>query len=87
MDEDIDYAPSRLDQDIVNSSQIRTVIRAFKENLFTLLFPRRKEVPKTLIFAKSDSHADDIVQIIREEFAEGNNFCRKITYSVTNPLL
>ena len=87
MDEDIDYVPSRLDQDIVNSSQIRTVIRAFKENLFTLLFPRRKEVPKTLIFAKSDSHADDIVQIIREEFAEGNNFCRKITYSVTNPLL
>ena len=87
MDEYIDYAPSRLDQDIVNSSKIRTVIRAFKENLFTLLFPRRKEVPKTLIFAKSDSHADDIVQIIREEFAEGNNFCRKITYSVTNPLL
>ncbi len=28
------------------------------------------EVPKMLIFAKTDSHADDIIQIVREEFAE-----------------
>ena len=55
------------------------MIRTFKDNLFTTLFPRRKEVPKTLIFAKTDSHADDIVQIVREEFGEGNEFCRKIT--------
>lgn len=88
MDEDEDYSGSnknKLDKDIVNPSQIRTVIRSFKENLFTTLFPRRKEVPKTLIFAKTDSHADDIVQIVREEFGEGNDFCRKITYSAENP--
>lgn len=85
MDEDVDYVPSQLDKKIVNPSQIRTVIRSFKENLFTTLFPRRKEVPKTLIFAKTDSHADDIVQIVREEFGEGNDFCRKITYAVDNP--
>ncbi len=85
MDEDIDYAAPQLDRDIVNPSQIRTVIRSFKENLFTMLFPRRKEVPKTLIFAKTDSHADDIVQCVREEFGEGNEFCRKITYSAENP--
>ena len=85
MDEDVDYVPSQLDRDIVNPSQIRTVIRSFKENLFTTLCPRRKEVPKTLIFAKTDSHADDIVQIVREEFGEGNDFCRKITYSADNP--
>ena len=85
MDEDVDYVPSQLDRDIVNPSQIRTVIRSFKENLFTTLFPRRKEVPKTLIFAKTDSHADDTVQIVREEFGEGNDFCRKITYSADNP--
>ena len=85
MDEDVDYVPSQLDKKIVNPSQIRTVIRSFKENVFTTLFPRRKEVPKTLIFAKSDSHADDIVQIVREEFGEGNDFCRKITYAVDNP--
>lgn len=85
MDEDVSYVPSRLDRDIVNPSQIRTVIRAFKENLYTTLFPRREEVPKTLIFAKTDSHADDIIQIVREEFGEGNRFCKKITYSAENP--
>lgn len=87
LDEEVDYRPPQLDRDIVNPSQIRTVIRTFKQNLFTTLFPRRKEVPKTLIFAKTDSHADDIVQIVREEFGEGNDFCRKITYSAENPEL
>ncbi len=85
LDEDVDYAPTQLDRDIVNPSQIRTVIRTFKENLYTTLFPRRGEVPKTLIFAKTDSHADDIIQIVREEFGEGNEFCKKITYSAENP--
>ncbi len=85
LDEDVDYRPSDLDRDIVNPSQIRTVIRTFRENLFTQLFPRRGEVPKTLIFAKTDSHADDIVNIVREEFGEGNEFCKKITYSAEDP--
>lgn len=85
LDEDLDYKAPQLDRDIVNPSQIRTVIRTFKESLFTVLFPRRKEVPKTLIFAKTDSHADDIIQIVREEFGEGNDFCKKITYNAENP--
>ena len=85
LDEDVNYRPSQLDRDIVNPSQIRTVIRAFKDALYTSLFPRRKEVPKTLIFAKTDSHADDIIQIVREEFGEGNEFCKKVTYSAENP--
>lgn len=85
LDEDVNYRPSQLDKDIVNPSQIRTVIRSFKDNLYTSLFPRRKEVPKTLIFAKTDSHADDIIQIVREEFGEGNEFCKKVTYSAENP--
>ncbi len=85
MDEDIDYKPPQLDKDIVNPSQIRTVICTFRENLFSTLFPHRKEVPKTLIFAKTDSHADDIIQIVREEFGEGNEFCKKITYTVEKP--
>lgn len=85
LDEDVNYRPSQLDRDIVNPSQIRTVIRAFRDALYTSLFPRRKEVPKTLIFAKTDSHADDIIQIVREEFGEGNAFCKKVTYSAENP--
>ncbi len=85
LDEDVNYKPTQLDRDIVNPSQIRTVIQTFKANLYTKLFPRRKEVPKTLIFAKTDSHADDIIQIVREEFGEGNEFCKKVTYSAANP--
>ncbi len=68
-----------MDRDVVNPSQIRNVIKAFKNKL-PEIFPGRKEVPKTLIFAKTDSHADDIIEIVREEFAEGNDFCKKITY-------
>lgn len=85
MDEDIDYTQTQLDRDVVNPSQIRTVIRSFRENLSTQLFPHRQEVPKTLIFAKTDSHADDIVQIVRDEFDEGNEFCQKITCRVEKP--
>lgn len=84
MDEDLLYSKSELDRDIVNPSQIRTVIRTFKDNL-PVLFPHRTIVPKTLIFAKTDSHADDIIQIVREEFGEGNEFCKKITYHAENP--
>lgn len=85
LDEDLDYAPNQLDKDIVNPSQIRTVIKAFKDALSAELYPTRSEVPKTLIFAKTDSHADDIIQIVREEFGQGNEFCKKITYSSQNP--
>lgn len=79
LDDDIEYTGKQLDDDIVNLSQIRNVIRAFKEKL-PEIFPDRKEVPKTLIFAKTDSHADDIINIVREEFGEGNEFCKKLTY-------
>ena len=85
MDDDEDYTSSKLDRDVVNPSQIRTVIKTFKENLFTQLFPHRTEVPKTLIFAKTDSHADDIIQIVRDEFGEGNEFCQKITCQADKP--
>ena len=78
-DEDVSYSARQLDRDIVNPDQIRTVIRTFRDNL-PEIFPDRKEVPKTLVFAKTDSHADDIIQTVREEFAEGNEFCKKITY-------
>jgi len=79
LDEDLEYNARQLDKDVVNKSQIRNIIRTFKDKL-TEIFPRRDEVPKTLVFAKTDSHADDIIQIVREEFAEGNEFCKKVTY-------
>jgi type I restriction enzyme R subunit len=85
VDEDIEYTGKQLDNDIVNKSQIRTIIRAMHDSLPTIFADRldeqgKFEVPKTLIFAKTDSHAEDIIEIVREEFGEENKFCKKITY-------
>ncbi len=84
-DENENYTANQLDKEIVNPNQIRLIIKTFKEHL-PEIFPYRLtesgefEIPKTLIFAKTDSHADDIINIVREEFGEGNSFCKKITY-------
>ncbi|MGB3478930.1 MAG: type I restriction-modification enzyme R subunit C-terminal domain-containing protein [bacterium] len=83
LDEDFEYPAEQLDRNVVAPDQIRTVIKTFKEKLFTEIFPGREEIPKTLVFAKDDSHAEDIVHIIREEFGKGNEFCKKITYKTT----
>ena len=82
-DEDITYGAAELDRRVVARDQIRTIVRAFRDRLFTEIFPGRTEVPKTLVFAKDDSHAEDVVEIIRDEFGRGNDFCQKITYKVT----
>ncbi len=83
LDEEFAYDPNQLDRDVVAVDQIRTIVRTFRDKLFTEIFPGRTEVPKTLIFAKDDSHAEDIVKIVREEFAKGNEFAQKITYRTT----
>ena len=85
LDEDVEYTENQLDRDVVATDQIRTVIQTFKDKLFTDIFPHRKIVPKTLIFAKDDSHAEDIVRIVREVFAKGDEFCQKITYRSDRP--
>ena len=79
-EEDVLYSGKELDRSVVNPSQIRTVIQEMKRAVEQEIFPRRKEVPKTLIFAKTDSHADDIIQIVREVYGQGNAFCKKVTY-------
>lgn len=89
-DEDEAYSNQQLDKDVVNPNQIRTIVREFKNKL-PQIFPDRFdkegnfEVPKTLVFAKTDSHANDIIDIIREEFSEENHFCKKITYNAEDP--
>ncbi len=83
LEDDLTYTPNELDRAVVAEDQIRTVVRAFKDRMLPETFPDRTEVPKTLIFAKDDSHADDIVRIVREEFGKGNNFCEKITYKTS----
>ena len=85
LDEDLKYGSNQLDRSVVNKSQIRTVLTAFKDALATDLFPGRKMAPKTLIFAKDDSHAEDIVHIVRDVFGKGNDFAKKITYQSKHP--
>ena len=82
LDDDITYTAGQLDRDVVNKSQIRLVVETFKHRL-PEIFPGRTEVPKTLFFAKTDQHAEDIVQTIREVFGRGNDFCQKITSKTT----
>jgi type I restriction enzyme R subunit len=83
LDDDFAYDPDQLDRDVVAPDQIRTIVKAFRDKLFTDIFPGRTEVPKTLIFAKDDAHAENIVEILREEFGKGNEFAQKITYRTT----
>ena len=83
LDDDFAYDPNQLDRAVVAPDQIRTVIRTFRDKLFTDIFPGREWVPKTLIFAKDDQHAENIVEIVREEFDKGNDFAQKITYRTT----
>ncbi len=82
LDDDFIYAPQDLDRSVVARNQIRTVLESYRDTLFTELFPGRREVPKTLIFAKDDNHAEEIVTIAREVFGRGNDFAKKITYKV-----
>jgi type I restriction enzyme R subunit len=83
LEDDYAYTGQDLDRDVVAEDQLRTVVRTFRDRLFTDIFPGRREVPKTLVFAKDDAHADRIVQVFREEFDRPNDFAVKITYRTT----
>jgi type I restriction enzyme R subunit len=82
LEEDFSYDPEELDRRVTSPDQIRTIINAYRDSL-PELFPGRKEAPKTLIFAKDDNHAEEIVRITREVFGKGDDFCQKITYRST----
>jgi type I restriction enzyme R subunit len=78
--EDFAYTPDQIDRSVLVPNQIRTVLETYRDTLFTELFPGRHEVPKTLVFAKDDHHAEEIVAHIRDVFGKGNDFAKKITY-------
>ena len=80
LDDDFEYQPEELDRAVQTPDQIRTVVRTLVERWQADMFPARTELPKTLIFAKDDNHAEKIVEILREEFGRGNQFAQKITY-------
>jgi type I restriction enzyme R subunit len=80
LDDDFEYQPEELDRAVQTPDQIRTVVRTLRDRWQADMFPQRTELPKTLIFAKDDNHAEKIVEILREEFGRGNEFAQKITY-------
>jgi type I restriction enzyme R subunit len=80
LDADFSYTPDQIDRSVLVPNQIRTVLETYRDSLFTELFPGRTEVPKTLIFAKDDHHAEEITGLVRDVFGKGNDFAKKITY-------
>lgn len=78
--EDFSYTPEQIDRSVLVPNQIRTILETYRDTLFTELFPGRSEVPKTLVFAKDDHHAEEIVTLVREVFGKGNDFAKKVTY-------
>ena len=85
LDADLPYTKQELDNSITVPNQIRAVLQCYKDRLFTDLFPGRSGqwVPKTLIFAKDDNHAEEIVSLARQVFGQGNDFAKKITYQTS----
>ncbi|MGO1316590.1 MAG: type I restriction endonuclease subunit R [Cellulomonadaceae bacterium] len=84
-DEDVEYTAGQLDRAVTNPNQIRLVLETFRDRLSTEIFPGRSAVPKTLIFAKDDAHAEQIVTTVRQVFGKGNDFAAKITYAAHDP--
>jgi type I restriction enzyme R subunit len=85
LEEEFEYTAKQLDRDVTSKAQIRLVLETFRDRLYTEIFPGRSVVPKTLIFAKDDNHAEEIVNTVREVFGEGNDFAAKITYNAKDP--
>lgn len=79
LDDDLAYAPKDLNRAVEVPNQIRAVLECYRDHL-PELFPGRAEVPKTLIFCQSDSHAETVTEIAREVFAADARFAQKITY-------
>ena len=91
-EERVDYNARQLDRTVINPNQMYQVIKAYRDSIYRDLFPNRKEVwkyiPKTLIFAKDDNHATQIVNTVKTVFEEKfdnsilpDEFVQKITYS------
>ena len=92
MEDRVDYNSSLLDRSVINHEQIKEVLTAYKKVIYEDLYPDREKqwayIPKTLIFAKDDNHASQIVEVAKEVFGEKfegsrvpEHFVQKITYT------
>ncbi|MFE0593975.1 DEAD/DEAH box helicase family protein [Micromonospora echinospora] len=81
LEDDFTYGGGQVGRSVISEGQLKLVLETFRDRLFTEIFPGRTTVPKTLIFACDDNHAEEIVKMVRLAFGRGNDFARKITYS------
>lgn len=86
IEDDLEYGANELGRSVIADDQIRTVLETYRDHLYDTFFPGRSGqwVPKTLIFAKTDAHADRVIRICRDVFDKGDAFCRKITHKATS---
>ena len=93
--EDRQYTKTELDRSIIVPSQIKTVVQAYKDSIYECLYPERKKdwnmIPKTLFFAKTESHANCIMEAIEDVFKKEfpneelpENYVQKITCKAGN---
>ncbi|MFI2664000.1 type I restriction endonuclease subunit R [Micromonospora carbonacea] len=81
LEDDFTYDGRQVGRSVIAKGQLKLVLETFRDRLFTEIFPGRSTVPKTLIFACDDNHAEEIVAMVRLVFGRGNDFAKKITYS------
>lgn len=82
------YTKEELNRSIINPAQIKLVLKTYRDAVYTEMFtdPKREPnmdyLPKTLIFALNEVHANNIVHIAKEVFGRADDkFVQKITYS------
>lgn len=87
-EESKNYTKEELNRSIINPAQIKLVLETYRDAVYTEMFtdPQREHnmdyLPKTLIFALNEIHANNIVTIAKEVFGRTDGkFVQKITYS------
>ena len=78
-----------LNRSIINPAQIKLILETYRDSVYTEMFvdsqrePNFDYLPKTLIFALNENHANNIVKIAKDVFnRHDDKYVQKITYSV-----
>ncbi|MGX1367666.1 type I restriction enzyme R subunit [Streptomyces canus] len=79
LDEDFEYTTAQLGRTVITEDEIRAVLTTYK-NRWQRWFPGRADLPKTLVFAAGDDHAEEVLKQVKEVFGRGDEFAKKITY-------
>ncbi|MET8169998.1 DEAD/DEAH box helicase family protein [Streptomyces sp. NPDC005329] len=79
LDEDFEYTTSQLGRTVITEDEIRAVLTTYRNN-WQRWFPGRADLPKTLVFAAGDDHAEEVLKQAKEVFGRGDEFAKKITY-------